>query len=368
MEEGSSTPPKKNLLINFWLTIRVPVLAILFALLVGAVILLISGSNPLTAYSALFRGAFGNATYLQRTLEKTTPLIFSGLAVSFAFKAGLFNIGAQGQLLMGSITAAFVGFSVTGLPPALHISLALLAGSLAGALYGLIPGLLRSFSGAHEVITTIMLNYVAINLTDYLSDGPWKDTTPGNVVARTPLIAESAQIPFIGPIPVGFLIAILMAVIIWYLLERTNFGFEISSVGLNPHASKYAGMKTKLLLVLALVISGALAGFGGAVEAQGVVHRFQPGFNTGLGFDGITVALLGRNNPFGIILSALLLGAMKGGANVMQFDAKVPHEIIDVIQGLMLLFVTADIVIRKLFRLRKNNADQVSLTTGWGQK
>jgi len=329
---------------------------------------MLTGASPIRAYIALFKGAFGSAKYFQRTLEKTTPLIFSGLAVAFAFKAGLFNIGAQGQLLLGAITAAFIGFSLKGLPPALHIPLALIGGGLAGAFYGFIPGMLRGFTGAHEVITTIMLNYIAINITDYLADGPWKDTSTGNVIAMTPQIEQSARIPFLGPIPVGFLIAIAIAVVIWYILGRTNLGFEIRTVGLNPHAAKYAGMRTKLILVLTLVISGFLAGLGGAVETQGVVYRFQPGFNTGLGFDGITIALLGRTSPLGVIPAALLIGAMKAGSNVMQFEAKVAKEILDVIQALMLFFVSADMIVRWIIRVKKEATDDVTLTTSWGQK
>ncbi len=369
MTEETSTTSKKEKLRKTLVSFAIPVVAILLALFIGAIILLITGVNPLKAYGALLRGAFGNARYLQRTLEKTTPLIFSGLSVAFAFKAGLFNIGAQGQLLIGAITSAFLGFAIKGLPPALHIPIALLGGALAGAFYGFIPGALRSLTGAHEVIVTIMLNYVAINLTDFLSDGPWKDTTPGNIVARTPLIEVSAFIPFIGPIPIGFIIAILIAFLIWFIINKTNLGFEIRTVGLNMHAAKYAGMRTKLLMIMAMVISGLLAGTGGAVESLGIVHRFQPGFNTGLGFDGITVALLGRNNPLGLIPAALLIGAMKGGANVMQFDAKVPNEIIDVIQALMLFFVTAEMLIRWIFNKRKEVAgEQITLTTSWGQK
>jgi ABC-type uncharacterized transport system permease subunit len=369
MAEETSTLQKNERRRKILINIGIPLAAILLALIIGAIILLITGVNPLTAYGALARGAFGSAKYFQRTLEKTTPLIFSGLAVAFAFKAGLFNIGAQGQLLIGAITSAFLGFALKGLPPALHIPIALLGGGLAGAFYGFIPGMLRSFTGAHEVIITIMLNYVAINLTDYLSDGPWKDTSPGNVVARTPLIEESANIPFIGPVPVGFIIAILFAFIIWFIISRTNLGFEIRTVGLNPHAARYAGMRAKLIMVLAMVISGLLAGLGGAVETQGIVHRFQPGFNTGLGFDGITVALLGRTNPLGVIPAALLIGAMKAGANVMQFDAKVAKEIIDIIQALMLFFVTAEMLFRWIFKARKGVVeDQVTVTTSWGQK
>jgi len=367
-DESSPKSGFFNWLIKAWLGIRIPIIAVSLAVIIGAVLLLISGVNPLTAYAALIKGSFGSAKYLQRTFEKTTPLIFSGLAVAFAFKAGLFNIGAQGQLLFGAITSAFIGFSIQGLPPALHIPLALLGGGLAGTFYGFIPGMLRSFTGAHEVITTIMLNYIAINLTDYLADGPWKDMSPGNIVSRTPRIMESADIPFLGPLPVGFLIAILAAFIIWYILNRTNLGFEIRTVGLNPYAARYAGMRVKLLLVLTMMISGLLAGLGGAVETQGVVHRYQPGFNIGLGFDGITIALLGRTSPLGVIPAALLIGAMKAGGNVMQFEAKVPHEIIDVIQALMLFFVTADMIVRWVIRARKDSEEQVKLTTGWGQK
>ncbi len=364
----SEETPKSSTLRKILVSISVPLIAIVLALLIGAIILLITGVNPLRAYAALARGAFGSTVYIQRTLEKTTPLIFSGLAVAFAFKAGLFNIGAQGQLLIGAIIAAFVGFTFKGLPPALHIPMALLAGGFAGAFYGFIPGFLRSYTGAHEVITTIMLNYVAINITDYLSDGPWKDATPSNIVARTPLIEESARIPFIGPIPVGFLVAILIALLIWFIINRTNLGFEISTVGANPHAARYAGIRSRIIMVLALVISGFLAGLGGAVETQGIVYRYQPGFNTGLGFDGITVALLGRTNPLGVIPASLLIGAMKAGANVMQFDAKVPKEIIDVIQSLILFFVTADMIIRWILKTRKTAVEEVTLTTSWGQK
>jgi simple sugar transport system permease protein len=368
MTAETSISKQDNWLISIWRSIRVPLVAILLALIIGAIILLATGVSPIKAYVALFKGAFGTTKYLQRTFEQTTPLIFSGLAVAFAFKAGLFNIGAQGQLLLGAITAAFIGFSLKGLPAALHIPLALLGGGLAGAFYGFIPGMLRSFTGAHEVITTIMLNYIAINITDYLADGPWKDTSPGNVVAMTPQIEQSARIPFLGPVPVGFLIAIVIAVVIWYILGRTNLGFEIRTVGLNPHAAKYAGMRTKLIMALTLVISGLLAGLGGAVETQGVVYRYQPGFNTGLGFDGITIALLGRTNPLGVIPAALLIGAMKAGSNVMQFEADVAKEILDVIQALMLFFVSADMIVRWIIHVRKEATDEVTLTTSWGQK
>jgi general nucleoside transport system permease protein len=445
-EEKSKQPGIFFWLKQIWLSVRVPLAAIILALLVGAIILIVSDVKPLEAYKALFTGAFGETRFLRRTLEKATPLIFSGLAVAFAFKAGLFNIGAQGQLLLGALTSAALGFMITGLPPLVHIPLALMGGTLVGALYGAIPGALKTFTGAHEVITTIMLNYIAINITDYLADGPLKDPAPTNIVARTQKIEEAAIIPtpeftmtigiFIAlvvmilasilffailkkttlnlknkstlfllrialviglgvgagvllrgvapgfyhqplsflpytviPLPIGFLIAIFVAVIIWFILMKTSLGFEIRTIGLNQHAAKYAGIKVSWMFILAMVISGALAGLGGAVETQGVVYRYQPGFNTGLGFDGITVALLGRNHPLGVIFAALLIGALQGGSNVMQFQAGVPSQIIDVIQALMLFFVAADMIVRWIIRAKEAPGSiRRQLTSGWGNQ
>jgi simple sugar transport system permease protein len=341
---------------------------VLLAVLIGAILLAVSGANPITAYAALLQGAFGNMNAFGRTLEKATPLILNGLAVAFAFKAGLFNIGAQGQLLFGAIIAAAIGFGIDGLPAIIHIPLALLGGGLAGALYGAIPGALKTFTGAHEVITTIMLNYVAINFTDFLANGPWKDTSPGNIVARTPLVLDSAKIPKIGGISWGFFIAILLAVLTWWLLWKTTIGFEIRTVGQNPHAARYAGIRVARTVILTMVLSGLLAGIGGSVETQGVVGRFQPGFNAGLGFDGITIALLGKTHPFGVIPAAVLVGAMKAGASQMQFDAGVAKEITDVIQALILFFVAADMIVRWIFRMREADEERITLTSGWGQQ
>ncbi len=353
---------------NVWRAIAVQVVAVLLAVLIGAIILLVSGANPFEAYAALLRGSFGTPTALGRTLEKATPLIFSGLAVAFAFKAGMFNIGAQGQLLFGAITAAFLGFSIHGLPAFIHMPLALIGGALAGGIYGIIPGALKAYRGVHEVITTIMLNYIAINITDYLADGPWKDASPGNVVARTPVIEPSASIGKLGPVPIGFIIAILIAFVVWWLLQKTTLGFEIRMVGLNPDASRYAGIKVAKTLILTMVISAILAGIGGAIETQGVVGRYQPGFNTGLGFDGITVAVLGKTHPFGTIPAALLIGAMKAGSSEMQFASGVAKEITDVIQALILFFVAADVIIRSLLRIRAVGGEEVKLSTGWGKQ
>lgn len=351
--------------------ISLPLLSVLVALIISAVVIMLDDRPPVDAYRALFRGAFASEAARQRTLEKATPLVFSGLAVAFAFKGGLFNIGAQGQLLFGAVSAAIVGFKLTGLPPLVHAPLALLAGMVAGALYGAIPGALKRFRGAHEVITTIMLNYIAINITDWLASEPFMDRTPGNIVSRTPLVEESARIPSLQGIPLGFLIALLAALLIWWLLARTTIGFEISTVGRSPHAAHYAGIRVTAIVILTMALSGALAGIGGAVETLGIIGRYQPGFNTGLGFDGITVALLGKTHPLGVVFAALLVGAMRAGAPQMQFSVGVPPDIIDMVLAIILFFVAADLVRRWLLGRRGRRIfeeEQIQLSTGWGQQ
>ncbi len=346
-----------------WKAVSVPLLSVLLALLIGAIILLVSGSNPIEAYVALFRGAFGSAENFARTLEKATPLILGGLAVAFAFKAGLFNIGGQGQLLIGAIVAAYIGFAFDGLPMIIHLPLALLGGSLAGAAYAAIAGALKAYTGAHEVITTIMLNYIAINITDYLANGPWKDT---GIIARTPAVLETAVIPRIAGYPLGFGLACFMAVLTYYLLYYTTMGYAIRTTGLNAHAAHYAGIKVAQITVLTMAFSGFLAGMGGSIETLGVVGRFQPGFNIGLGFDGITIALLAKTNPLGVIPAAILVGAMQAGASQMQFDAGVRFQIIDIIQALILFFVSADLIVRKILGSSAVDEDKVTLSSGWG--
>ncbi len=346
-----------------WKAVSVPLLSVVLALLIGAILLLISGANPIEAYVALFNGAFGTPEAWARTLEKATPLIFGGLAVAFAFKAGLFNIGGQGQLLVGGIVAAYIGFSFEGLPFVIHMPLALLGGSLAGGAFAAIAGALRAYTGAHEVITTIMLNYIAINLTDYLANGPWKDE---GIIARTPQVLETAVIPSFRGYPLGFALACFMAVLTYYLLYRTTWGYAIRTTGLNSHAAQYAGIKVASIIVLTMAFSGFLAGMGGAVETLGVVGRFQPGFNAGLGFDGITIALLGKTNPLGVIPAAILVGAMQAGANQMQFDAGVRFQIIDIILALMLFFVSADLIVRRILGSGAVDEDKVTLSGSWG--
>ena len=343
----------------------VPVVAVLLGLVISAVLITFQGNSFLTAYKALLDGGLGNADAILRTLQKSTPLIFGGLAVAFAFKAGMFNIGGQGQLLVGAAFAGWIGFAVTGLPILIHLPLAIIVGSLAGAAWGGIAGMLKATTSAHEVIVTIMLNFVAGNLTDWLASSPWQDTTAGNIAARTPLVADTAIMPTWGVIPTGFLLALVAAAACWWVLERTTYGFEVRSVGANRQAARYAGISVGWIMATTMMVAGLLAGMGGAMETLGVDGRFSVGFNVGLGFEGITIALLARAHPIGVIPAGLLVGVMEAGAAKMQFESGVPPELIDVMQALILFFVAAPIIIRWLLRLREPE-QRLQLGTGWG--
>ncbi len=345
----------------------VPILAVVLGLLAGALLILLTGDNPLTAYGGLMAGSLGSAEGIGRTLDKATPLVLGGLAVAFAFKAGLLNIGGQGQLLLGAVFAAWAGFDFD-LPAIVHIPFALVIGGLAAALLGALSGYLKAKRGTHEVISTIMLNFVAANFTEWLvsRDGPWKDPD-GGAIARTPAILPSAEFPRVGELPTGFLVAVLAAVVIWWIVARSTLGFEIQTVGANPNAARYAGISVPRIIIIAMTISAFLAGLGGAIQTQGVIGRFEPGFNTGLGFDGITIALLARTNALAVVPAALLIGGLDAGSTLMQSRTNVEPEIINVIQAFILFFVAAPSAVRWLLRLR-NAADEpeVQLAGGWG--
>jgi ABC-type uncharacterized transport system permease subunit len=341
----------------------VPVLAVFTALVLGGLLIwattgdLMTVIGPEGAFAGLWNGAFGSPRRIASTLITATPYIFAGLAVALAFKCGLFNIGAEGQLAMGAVTAAWIGYAIQGVPFPVHMLLALAAGLIGGLLWGAIPGILKAYTGAHEVIITIMLNYVALLFVQFLLSGPMKDRSPGNVTARTPLIQPEAEMPnlFAGTpwqIHIGVLVALLAAILVQIFLSRTTWGFEIRTVGANQHAARYAGISVSRSLILAMALSGMLAGAAGAVEVLGVTHRHELGFGSGYGFDSIVIALLGRSNPYGVVVAALLFGALKSGATQMQFNTQISASIISVVQGLVLLFVAADVIIRWLYRLR----------------
>jgi general nucleoside transport system permease protein len=348
----------------------VPAIAIGLALIVGAVLMILSsplidGSLDLTiwidAYSALIQGSVGSVNAIIQTLVETAPLLLAGLAVGLAFKAGLFNIGGQGQFLMGAMAAAIVGGLLAGTSPWIAVPLALGAGLLAGAAYGFIPGALKAFTGAHEVVTTIMLNYIAVFIIAYLVSGPLRD--PAATFART-VDVEAARLPVLlgrnGHL--GILLAAIAVPAVWWLLYRSTLGFEIRAVGANPDAARYAGMRPRFLIVLTMSLSGLLAGLAGAVQILGLTGYMPAGYATSVGFDAIAVALLGRANPFGILLAALLFGAMRAGSGLMQIQAGIPVQMVDVLQGTILFFLAAEVVIRRAFRIR-GTTEMTSMTT-----
>lgn len=341
--------------------VAIPVVSVLLAFAIGGILIWLQGVNPLYAYWVLFQNALGSSEGLLRVMEKSTPLILTGLAVTIGLRTGLFNIGAQGQLLVGALGAAWAGYNFQ-LPALVHIPFAIVFGMLCGAAWASIAGVLRAYRSVSEVITTIMLNAVAIALVDYLASRPLKELD--QPITRTPPIAETAALPDFGIVPSGFLIALAVAIFFSWFLTRTNQGFRFNTVGMNPSAANYAGIGVKKTIFLAMAVSGALAGMGGAVETLGITGRFEPTFNAGLGFDGITIALLARANPIATIPAALLVGTLRSGAATLQFETGIEPEVVDVILALTLLFVAAPIVSRLL--LRKKAQKRTSVGSGWG--
>lgn len=324
------------------------IIAVLAAFLLGALVLLATGYSPIDAYSNLLFGAFGSYYYIGQTFSQATPIIFTSLAFLFAFKCGLFNIGAEGQLLIGGFSAALVGITFTDLPIYIHLPLALLAGAAGGALWAFIPAVLKARLDAHEVITTMMLSYVALYVISYMVNYPFK--APG-WVAQTPIVAPSAQLPSLmypTQLSASIIVAIIMVVFIAYVLQKTTLGYEIRAIGLNPSAAESGGINVKKGIVLALVISGAIAGLGGAGEILGVHHRYIDGFSPGYGWDGLAVALIGGLNPFGAVFAAIFFGALRSGGTVMNRVTGVPIDVIFILQALVVLFVAAPRLIRYL--------------------
>ena len=358
--------------------LMVPAGAIVLALLVGAVIIILTSplatggfdpTLPLVTYWAIIQGSLLSVNGLIDTLVSATPLILVGLSVGFCFKAGLFNIGGQGQFLTGAVTAAAVGGVLSGAPPFIAAPIAILAAMAMGAVYGLIPGFLKAFTGAHEVVTTIMLNYIAIQLVAFLIQGPLR--AEGSSFARSADVGNSAIPVIINMVGghqahLGIIFPFIAAAIIWWVLYRTTIGFEIRTVGANPDAARYAGMRPRLLIVLAMSVAGLLGGLAGASEILGVSGYMPAAYSTNVGFDAITVALLGRVHPLGIVFAGLLLGAMRAGAGLMQIQAGVPVQMIDVLQGVILFFLAADIVVRRVFRIHAaaGGVEELSTVTG----
>jgi simple sugar transport system permease protein len=350
-----------------WLlnAIVVPAVSILCGFLVGGVAIVAAHTDPFVAYSALFAGAFTNNNALAETLVSTTPYIFLGLALALGFRAGLFNIGAEGQFYVGSLAGVFVGYSIQGYPGIVEIPLALLAGMLGGAFWAAIAGALKAWLGAHEVITTIMLNYVAFLLTSYLVDTPGLMLAPNVTTPRTLDIDPGGTLPILVEgtrLHLGFVLALLAAPVVWFLIERTTIGFRIRAVGFSQGAARAAGMSVAVTILLTMAISGALSGAAGIVQVLGVNYHMTDTVAAGYGFDAIAVALVARSNPWAVVPAALLFGALHNGAGYMQLQTQVSADLISIVQAAVIIFIAAPSIIRWLLRLRRAPGETVRIT------
>lgn len=330
-------------------SILTPIIALLLGMLVGTIIMVVSGYDPIAAFTALWNGAFGNSYYIGEVVRQVTPYILAGLAVAFAFRVGLFNIGVEGQFIVGWLASVWVGLAFD-LPKVILLPLSILASMAAGALWAFVPGFLKARFRVHEVIVTIMMNYVALHVTNYFIR-----SVITNNKDRTPNIPDAASLrsPWLESITDysrlhwGIVIAIICSIIMWFLLEKTTRGFELRAVGFNQHAAHYAGMSVNKNIILSMVISGVFAGLAGAMEGLGTFGyvAVKGGF-TGVGFNGIAVALLGGNTALGVVFAALLFGALKVGSLNMPLEAGVPNELVDIIIALIVFFVASSYIIR----------------------
>lgn len=365
----------------------VPVLAIIAALAVSVVIIVVSDIDLWREFSlsalgdaigqagsamwALFMGSFGSLAAVSSTLAFSAPLILAGLSVAIGFKAGLFNIGAEGQMLMGGMAAVALGITID-IPVFFNVPLAVIGAMVGGGIWGGIAGLLRARTGAHEVITTIMLNSIAglaviwMLSTDFFQPEGRQDPVSED-------IAVSARLPrLLGfldrndlRVHFGIVVALLAAYAIYWILYKSTIGFEFRAVGFNPDAAHYAGMKVTWLYVSVMALAGGLAGIAGMTQINGLLYRASPGFAAGIGFDAISLALLGRSHPAGVVAAGFLFGALRAGGLEMQVATDVPIDLIGVIQALVVVFIAAPALIRAIFRV-KTGEEIGQLTTGWG--
>ncbi|GMA49250.1 ABC transporter permease [Alicyclobacillus contaminans] len=349
-----------------------PVIAAVLAMLVGGIVAAAIGYNPLQVYGSLLSGAFGNAYNLGNTLAIATPLILIGLGIAVAFRAGLFNIGAEGQYWVAVMCAAWTGYHFTTLPGWLHIILCLLVAMVAGGLWaGIIPGLAKTYRGAHEVITTMMMSYIGILLCKYMiEEGPMRK--PGSM-PESEAVAQNTWLPVLSPsspqLTIGLFIAIAAVIVVWFILFHTTIGFQLRTVGLNPRAARYAGIRVTWYTILALGLSGMLAGLAGGVQLLAMDHRLAEGFNTGYGYTGIVVSLLARNNPFGVIVSAIFFAALSTGGQNMQQVTNIPASLTDVLTGLIIFFVAAERLLPQVIQWYRRRTSRVRTSTaGEGPK
>ncbi len=315
----------------------------LVALLAGALVLVVTGRDAVATYQLLAEQAFGGGTAIANTLAQATPVLFTGLATAFAFRAGVFNVGVEGALYLGAFGAAWVGFSFIGLPSPLLIGSALLLAALVGAAWSFIPGFLRARWQVDEVVTTLMLNFVAIGFTSYLVNGPF--LAVGTANSMSPLVAPAARLASLAPpsqFSIGFLLALAVAAAFWFVFSRTTLGYELNLVGSSPRFAATAGISLLRVVVLAMIVSGLIAGLAGAVQVLGVNGRFIDHFSPGFGFTGVAVALLGRNTAVGCVLAALFFGALSNGSAMMQLFSDIPLDLVNVLSGLVMILAVVN--------------------------
>jgi simple sugar transport system permease protein len=354
-----------------------PVFATLSALAIGAIMLLVLGANPFEAYGALIEGAFGSSNALADTVVKATPLLLVGLGICISFRANVINIGGEGQMIIGALTATALGLAYPNASGWLMIPLSMLLGFLGGALWGGIPGFLKAYFNVNEILSTIMMNAIAVQLMNYLLSGPMIDPTQLSKASRIPQTARLSQafdLPRLVPtrLHLGAGIAVVLAILVHILLWRTTLGYRIRAVGQNPNASKYAGIEVKKQIVLALLLSGAFAGLAGATQVFGVNHRMitdgsATGFTGSAGFNGIVAALFGQLHPLGTIPASFLFGALLVGANKLQRVVQVPSALIIALNGLVVVFVVASDIWRRK-RQQKRLVDAMVMEEGSVEK
>ena len=328
-----------------------PVFAAMAALLIGAVMLLLLKVNPIEAYKALWDGAFGSSNAVAETLVKATPLLLVGIGICISFRGDVINIGGEGQMIIGAILATWVGLTFTGLPGWLVITLSMVAGFIGGGIWGGIPGVLKAYFSVNEILSTVMMNAIAVQLMNFLLRGPMIDPSQAELASKIPQTARLLDIfrlPRLAPtrLHLGALIAVVLAVLVYILLWRTTLGYRIRAVGQNPHASRYAGIKVQRYVVLALLLSGAFAGLAGATQVFGVNYRMitdgsSSGFTGSAGFNGIVAALFGQLHPILTIPASILFGALLVGANSMQRVVQVPSALVTALNGLVVVFVVS---------------------------
>ncbi|MCB2202615.1 ABC transporter permease [bacterium] len=358
--EANNAAPWKEKVVNVSTQLLNYVLIIVISLAIGAVVMYTSGKNPWLAYAALWEGAFGNGYRFADTLDRSTIMILAGLAGSVAFRTNITNLGLEGQLYIGAFAAAWVGFTFTNLPSIVHIPLCLVAGILGGALWTLPVLYLKLRWKIPELVPTLMLNYIAIGITDYLIAFPFKDPTAP--MAGSPVLAESARLPKLikgSTINIGFIIAIVLIFFLYWFIFKTKMGYEMRMVGLNQEFAAAAGLPVKRSMILAMTMSGGIIGLGGALMIMGFFGRFLGGFSSGYGWDGFMIAIIAQNQPFAVFPAALFYGGLANGALTMQSVTGVPQAVVQMVKGTMVLFVTVTVFIEKI---RKGLSKWLALT------